>query len=185
MAWPVSIGDAVLLSTLALRLGRAFTSGRKSAPNEFLEVQNQLYSLSEALKVLARHQKMVVRAQDNNEMDQTRSRNPGEPERHDHVISLMIGNCRTTLGHLELIVDKYTELKSDNGGPGEVGEKRWRKELKENWQKLQWTTEGGGLDKLRGNLAVHINGLNLAISAINRSVRRSPSTPWVLNNISS
>lgn len=173
MAFPVSIGDAILLSTLALRLGRAFKSGRKSAPAEFQEVQNQLYALSKALEVLASHRKIVFEAQDENDINVTTSRD-GEPEQHDDVIALMVNNCRTTLDHLELIVDKYIELKSDNEEPDQVGGKGWRKELKENWKKLQWTTEGGGLDKLRGNLAVHISGLNLAISAINRSVFRNP-----------
>lgn len=173
MALPVSIGDAILLSTLALRLGRALKSGRKSAPDELQEVQNQLYSLSKALEVLASHRKIVFEAQDDSDINVTTSRD-GEPEQHDDVIALMVSNCRTTLGHLELTVDKYTELRSNNEEPDQVGGKRLRKDLKANWLKLRWTTEGGDLDKLRGNLAVHINGLNLAISAINRSVMRSP-----------
>lgn len=171
MALPVSIGDGILLSTLALRLGRAFSSGRESAPDEFQEVQNQLYSLSKALEAVSSHQKIPFETQNGNEIDVTSSRNKEEPDQHD-VIALMVSNCRNTLGHLELIVDKYTELRSDSEEPGQAGGKRWRKELKENWKKVRWTTEGGDLDKLRGNLAVHIEGLNLAISAINRSVLR-------------
>lgn len=174
MALPVSIGDAILLSTLAFRLGRAFKSGRKSAPDEFQEVQNQLYSLSKALEVLASDRKRVFEAQDDNEINVTTSGSAREPEQHDDVIALMVSNCRTTLGHLELVVDKYMELKNDGEEPDQVGGKRWRKELNQNWKKLQWTTEGGDLDRLRGNLAVHINGLNLAISAINRLVSMSP-----------
>lgn len=167
MTLPVSIGDAILLSTLAFRLGHAFTSGRKSAPDEFQEVQNQLFSLGKALEVLASCRKMAFKVQDDNEITTSQS---GEPEQHDDVIALMVSNCRTTLHHLELIVDKYTELKRDAKKPEPVGGKRWREELKQNWKKLRWTTEGGDVDKLRGNLNVHINGLNLAISAINRSV---------------
>jgi hypothetical protein len=48
MASPFSFGDAYQLSRLALKLGKAFTKGRKSAPTEFREVENQLYSLSAA-----------------------------------------------------------------------------------------------------------------------------------------
>lgn len=166
MTLPVSIGDAILLSTLAFRLGHAFTSGRKSAPDEFQEVQNQLFSLGKALEVLASCRKMAFKVQDDNEITTSQS---GEPEQHDDVIALMVSNCRTTLHHLELIVDKYTELKRDAKKPEPVGGKRWREELKQNWKKLRWTTEGGDVDKLRGNLNVHINGLNLAISAINSS----------------
>ncbi|KAF7533247.1 hypothetical protein G7Z17_g13540 [Cylindrodendrum hubeiense] len=52
MTSPISIGDAYLLAKLALKLGHAFTKGRKSAPAEFREVENQLYSLSAALSAL-------------------------------------------------------------------------------------------------------------------------------------
>lgn len=185
MAFSVSIGDGILLSTLALRLGRAFRSGLKSAPSEFQEVENQLYSLSQALEILATDRKIAREAQDDSEINATSGRNRGELEKHDDKIALMLSNCRITLSHLELIVDKYTELKSDNEQPDQVGDSRWRKELKENWKKLRWTTEGGDLTKLRGNLAVHIDGLNLAISAINRSVSRSLMIHqfWLLNSI--
>lgn len=170
MALSVSIGDAILLSKLAFRLGHAFTSGRKSAPDEFQEVQNQLFSLSTALGVLASYRKKAFEVQDNNEITMSQSGEPEQPQQQDDEIALMVSNCRTTLHHLELIVDKYTELKRDAKKPDPVSGKRWREELKENWKKLRWTTEGGDLDKLRGNLNVHINSLILAISAINRSV---------------
>lgn len=82
----------------------------------------------------------------------------------------MVKNCSATLSHLEAIVDKYMELKTNNEEPGQADRKRWGKELRENWKKIRWTAEGGGLEKLRVNLAVHINDLNSAISALNRRV---------------
>jgi len=50
MALPVSIGDAILLSQLAFRLGKSLTAGRKSAPATHKEAQNQLFALSQALR---------------------------------------------------------------------------------------------------------------------------------------
>ena len=170
MALPVSIGDGILLSTLAFRLGRAFTSGRKSAPAEFQEVQNQLFSLSKALEVLASYQKKVFGVEEDSSIDTTTCRDGKEIGQHGDVIGLMVSNCRATLGHLEMIVEKYMELKSDSEEPGQVDRKSWGQELRQNWKKIRWTAEGGDLEKLRGNLAVHINGLNLAISALNRRV---------------
>ncbi len=52
MASPVSIGDLMMLSSLAWRIGSAFTSGRAGAPAEFQEVENELISLKTALGVL-------------------------------------------------------------------------------------------------------------------------------------
>lgn len=55
MSMPVSIGDILLLSKIAYQIGVAFTSGRKSAPREFAEVENQLFALSTALEVLTQY----------------------------------------------------------------------------------------------------------------------------------
>lgn len=52
MSFTPSIGDIMLLSSLAWKIGQAFTSGRGGAPAEFQEVQNELTSLSTAINVL-------------------------------------------------------------------------------------------------------------------------------------
>lgn len=52
MASPVSIGDLMMLSSLAWKIGSAFTSGRAGAPAEFQEVENELQSLKTSLGVL-------------------------------------------------------------------------------------------------------------------------------------
>lgn len=52
MTFPVSVGDVVLLGSLAWKIGRAFTSGRAGAPAEFSEVENELQSLTTALNIL-------------------------------------------------------------------------------------------------------------------------------------
>lgn len=52
MAFSLSIGDIVLLGSLAWKIGRAFTSGRAGAPAEFREVENELTSLSLSIKKL-------------------------------------------------------------------------------------------------------------------------------------
>jgi len=167
MASPVSIGDVIMLSKLAFRLGHAFTSGRKSAPAEFQEVQNQLYSLSKALEFLVTH-KTTHSGDDSNSCENTAATCRQEIDQHDEFLGQLIINCRKTLSHLESLVDKYSELTSDCEEPGSIGRKKWRTEMKDNWKRIRWTIEGGNLDELRGNLAVHINSLNLAVSAINK-----------------
>jgi len=168
MSSPVSIGDAVMLSQLAFTIGRAFTSGRKSAPAEFQEVQNQLYALGSALGFLANDRaeslsSTRVSAAQTVEDDK-------EADEQGDILERMISNCRSSLKHLESLVDKYMEIDPDAKDPGQTSLKRWRQDVKKNWKKIRWTTEGGDLDKLRNNLAVHINGLNLALSAIHGCV---------------
>jgi hypothetical protein len=165
---PLSIGDVILLSQLAYGLARAFTSGRKSAPAEFQEVQNQLYALGSALGFLAKDRtESPSRSRASNVETVGKEK---EADDQDGVLEEMIANCRGTLKHLELLVDKYMEIDPNAKDPGQTGLRRWQQDVKRNWKKIRWTTEGGDLDKLRNNLAVHINGLNLALSAMHRCV---------------
>lgn len=49
----LSIGDILMLSQQAWKIGRAFTQGRGSALSEFTEVEREANGLSEALKLTA------------------------------------------------------------------------------------------------------------------------------------
>ncbi|KAL2010812.1 hypothetical protein VTN00DRAFT_3530 [Thermoascus crustaceus] len=162
MAFQISIGDIVMRSKLAFRLAHAFTTGRKSAPAEFQEVQNQLYSLSKALDFFGSH---TSRASPNRFGLDSRAQGGS--------LSAMIENCRSTLNHLERLVDKYMVLQGDHThDPSTSHGKRWRSEFLQNWTRVKWTTEGGDLSKLQHNLAIHINSLTLAATVVNRQLER-------------
>ncbi|KAJ5828077.1 uncharacterized protein N7525_006330 [Penicillium rubens] len=152
MAFQISIGDALMLSKLAYEIALAFTSGRKSAPAEFQEVQNQLYSLSTALESF-------------------KSLSTGDEKHSDQRpvdgISAIIQNCHMTLEHLELLVNKYMVIK-DQDDKSKPHKRQWSAEISKNWKKVKWTREGGDLAKLQHNLGVHINSLNLAVAVTNR-----------------
>ncbi|KAI1204995.1 uncharacterized protein F4807DRAFT_454253 [Annulohypoxylon truncatum] len=60
MPFTPSIGDVVMMAQIAWKLAQAFTKGRKSAPAEFCEVENQLYSLSATLEAIKRAQEKVI-----------------------------------------------------------------------------------------------------------------------------
>jgi len=165
---PLSIGDIILLSQIAYSLARTFSSGRKSAPAELQEVQNQLYTLGSALGFLAKHPTKGL--SDSGVSGKEIVEEQREADEQDDILERMISNCRGTLSHLELLVDKYMEIDPNAKDPAQTGLKRWQQDVKRNWKKVRWTTEGGDLDKLRKDLAVHINGLNLALSAMHRCV---------------
>jgi len=154
-----------MLSRMAYDISRAFTSGRKSAPAEFQEVQNQLYALGSALGFLANDR---TEAMNKSRVTGAKSDEDKVGSEQDDILDQMISNCRLTLKHLEEVVDKYMEIDPNAANQGPTGLKSWRKDVKKNWKQIRWTTEGGDLDKLRSNLAVHINGLNLALSAMHR-----------------
>lgn len=157
MSFGIGIGDIVLLSNLAHSIGKAITSGRKGAPAEFQEVQNQLFAISKALSFLsAAHKQSSV-----SDFDEV------TPE--DEILGRMIKNCGVTLRHLDEILKNYPELRAGSERR-EVDEKfhqKWKQDLKDNIKKIKWTTEGQGLDKLIHDLGTHVNALNLAITSRN------------------
>ncbi|KAF2184897.1 hypothetical protein K469DRAFT_175445 [Zopfia rhizophila CBS 207.26] len=162
MAVPISVGDAILLSRIAYNLGKAFTSGRKSAPAEFTEIQDLLYTLSGALKLLARDlpDHAVGKGQRSSEQGTE------EINEEDALLSQMIVSCRTTLSYLNVLVEKYMDL--DTNATHQSNERHWKDEIRKNWKKILWTKEGGDISKLKVTLSAHINGLNLAVGAINK-----------------
>jgi hypothetical protein len=156
MSFRISIGDILMVSGLAYSIGKTLTTGRKSAPEEFGEVQNQLFAISNALKLLSATLQQGI----------PNTEGAVGPE-EDEILSRMIENCQTTLQHLDGVLKSYPELRTDidKEYDDETARKRWRRQFKENIKKIKWTAEGAGLDKLKQNLATHINALNLAIAA--------------------
>ena len=149
------------MGKLTWRLGRAFTKSRKSSPAEFLEVENQLYSISAALCAL----RDACSGGDVAISVSPPLRAPNSETQRSNVketIDQMLQGCEETLKHLEGIVNKY-------GIIGELRDleqplfKRWSRDLKNNWKKISWTTEQGDLAALRSQLTIHTNSLNLVL----------------------
>jgi len=154
MASPLSVGDVIALSKLAITLGRAFTKGRRSAPEEFKEVESQLYSLSAALDAIT---SLVPESAADKDAEDS--------------LSHAIQSCRRTLTHLEMVVTKYGVLKKDDTEkPDGSRFRRWKTGLKTGWKSIMWTTEGGDLAALRSNLTVHMNSLDLLLGVMAKYV---------------
>ncbi|KAK0627927.1 hypothetical protein B0T14DRAFT_146378 [Immersiella caudata] len=163
MASPVSIGDVLLLCKLAFRLGRTFTSGRKSAPAELREVENQLYSLSAALSYL--HTSPIAAS---SQLANGALAAELEDGQHGRVIlAKMLENCGETLSHLESVVERYATMKGSSSNSEESLPKRWSKRLLRDFNKIKWTTEGGDLAVLRSQLMIHINSINVVLGVVN------------------
>ncbi|OOF94674.1 hypothetical protein ASPCADRAFT_131285 [Aspergillus carbonarius ITEM 5010] len=144
-----SIVDILTLSEMAFDIAQTFTSGRKSAPAEFHEVQNQLYSLSKALDSF---KSLALDTQQ-------------QGDQAEGIIEI-VGNCCFTLEHLQHLVDKYMVIQEQDGKP-RLHRMEWRAEIWRNWKKIRWTREGGDLARRQHNLGVHINSLNLAVAVMN------------------
>lgn len=162
MAFQISIGDVVLMTQIAWRLAQTFTKGRKSAPAEFCEVENQLYSLSAALEALrsARERGDIDIRVDNSVSMPLRS----EDQAHgQNIVDNILRNCLQTLKHLENIVQKYSIILHPTPTLSTSRLGTWNQHLIKNWRKIEWTTEKGDLDALRSQIMIHANSLNLLL----------------------
>ena len=165
MASPVSFGDAVAMSKIARRIALAFTKGRKSAPAELREVENQLYSLSAALAAF----KDCSADLDAIAIDTSKLPARFQMDTQDgaHIVSVMLDNSGETLSHLEKITEEYCVVTAPKD-PSKPRLQRWSAELIKNYKKIKWTTESGDLAALRSVLMVHTNGMDLILGAIVR-----------------
>lgn len=162
MAGIPSIGDILMLSQLAWRIGRAFTSGRAGAPTEFQEVENELHGLTKSLTLLAEA------------LDQDDSIISRADEKTKEGLDKILECCRQTLENLDSFVSQYQEIKRPDGGINEATQRSWKRLLIRNYKTICWTGEGGTIQALRNMLHMHVNSISLTMQALHRSVPPVP-----------
>jgi hypothetical protein len=155
MAMTPSIGDILMLSQTAWRIGRAFTQGKKSAPAEFAEVEREADGLSEALQLVAETLNTDGSILDKAE-DTTKA-----------AVTTILDSAQRTLSDLESFVARYRIIKP------QTGERAWSDLVLTNYKTLKWTTEGGDITALRDMLNMHTSTISLTMQALqSRSLAR-------------
>ena len=157
MAFPTpSIGDVLMLSQLAWRIGCAFTAGRAGAPAQFQEVENELKSLTTAVTLLAES------------LDKDGSLVARSDERTREGLDKILSCCRQTLDNLDAFVSQYQDIRRPDEAGGLATQRMWRSMLLRNYKKIMWTTEGGDIQSLRNMLAMHTQSISLTTQALQR-----------------
>lgn len=158
MPFAPSIGDVMMLSQLAWKIGCAFTSGRAGAPAEFQEVENELTSLTRSLTLLAET------------LDKDDSIMARADEKTTEGLGKILECCKHTLDSLDSFVDAYQELRKPDGSGGLPAQRswKWKQVLVKNYKKIWWTTEEGDIQALRNMLQVHVNSISLTMQALQR-----------------
>ncbi|KAI9762661.1 MAG: hypothetical protein M4579_000279 [Chaenotheca gracillima] len=168
MAGTVSIGDVMMLSQVAWKIGCAFTAGRTGAPREFEEVENECFGLTTALDSLAEA------------LDDTECIMLNANERTRAGVSKVLICCQQTLQDLSSFVVRYQELKPVSGGDNSRGgnvQRSWKGILVRNFKTIWWTTEGGNIQSLRNMLNMHCNSISLTMQALeSKSLSRLEKT---------
>ena len=166
---PLSVGDILMLSQQAWRIGRAFTKDQSSASEDFTEVEREVEreanGLSDALKLTAE----ALHADGS-------TLSKADPETRG-AVNAILESAAITLGDLESFVERYQVVRKRETKGGFVVEKSWSEVIIANWKTFKWTTEGGSITDLQNMLQMHTNAMNLCVQALqSRSLARLERT---------
>lgn len=162
---PLSVGDILMMSQTAWKIGRAFQHGKKSAPSEFREFESEANGLSEALKLVAEtlYSDCSILSK-------------ADPETRA-AVGMILESAQRTLEDLESFVERYQVIKKKETGSGFAVERSWSEAVMANYKTLKWTPEGGDITELRNMLQMHTNTINLVMQALqSRSLARLEKT---------
>ncbi|KAF2868292.1 hypothetical protein BDV95DRAFT_630526 [Massariosphaeria phaeospora] len=151
-----SIGDILMLSQVAWKIGRAFTAGRKGAPSEFLDVETQINRLAKALKLLA---EAIFADTDDSVLKQA------DKDIQDGVVTTL-NSCQRTINDLDSLTDQYQVTKKHRTVGGFAIERSWSDMVLAEYKAMIWTTDGGSIQTLRDMLQMHTSTISLIMQAL-------------------
>jgi hypothetical protein len=153
-----SIGDILLLSQTAWKLGRAFTAGRTHVPADFRDVELEINALAKALKLLA---EALFAESDNSLLRQA-------DVKTEHGFATIVNSCSRAVYDLESLLDQYQVVKKTRNSGGFAVERSWSDMVLAQYNTMMWTTDGGNLQNLRHLLHMHATTITLTMRALQR-----------------
>lgn len=170
MAGILNIGDILMLSQLAWKIGRAFTAGRKGAPAEFVEVESEVNGLAKALKLLAETLFADHASCDGGDVKGGSGILAQASAETRNGVEVILQSCQTTLKDLESLVEQYQVIRKHRTSGGFSIERSWSDLVLSSYKKMLWTTEGGNIQALRNMLHMHTSTISLTMQALQRCV---------------
>ncbi|KAF1837830.1 hypothetical protein BDW02DRAFT_636866 [Decorospora gaudefroyi] len=155
-----TIGDILMLSQVAWKIGRAFSASRKQAPTEFQDVEAEIGGLAKALKLLAE----TLHAESEKNLV-----NSADSE-IQNGISTIWTSCQRTVNDLDSLIDQYQVIKKHRTVGGFAIERSWSDLVLAEYKTMMWTTEGGNLGNLRDLLQMHTSSMTVLTQALQRLV---------------
>jgi phosphoenolpyruvate-protein kinase (PTS system EI component) len=155
-----SSGDVFSLSKVSRKIGQAFTTGQKSAPVEFQEIEAEINRLAKALKQLAE----ALHAEAGRSLIQHAAKHV------QHDINTILDACKQTINDLDSLVDRNQVTKKHRTVGGFAIERSWSDSVLTDYATMVWTTGGGDLHSLRDLLRIHTYSATLLTQALQRSV---------------
>ncbi|KAF1851082.1 uncharacterized protein K460DRAFT_302847 [Cucurbitaria berberidis CBS 394.84] len=155
MAVP-SIGDILMVSQVAWKIGRAFSAGRINAPAEFQEIEAEINGLAKVLKLLAES----IHADSEISFFQSADR-----EIQDGI-GTILSSCQRTINDLDSLIDQYQVIRKHRTIGGFAIERSWSDLVLAEYKTVMWTTDGGNLQNLKDLLQLHTRSITLLTQAL-------------------
>jgi hypothetical protein len=153
-----SIGDILVLSQKAWKIGRTFSACQKDAPVELQYIETEIGSLAKALTSLAE----TLHAESGGELFL------GADQEIQDGISSILRSCQRTVDDLDSLIDQYQVIKRHRTVGGFAIERSWSDLVLASYSTMIWTTEGGNLANLREILQMHTSSINILTEALKR-----------------
>ncbi|KAK8199605.1 uncharacterized protein BKA78DRAFT_348623 [Phyllosticta capitalensis] len=156
----------------AWKIGRAFSSNRRTVPSEFLSIEAEASGLSKTLKLLAEtlFSDDNYGSHDDDSGSLLISRASTQTRRG---VDIIVNSCSQTLRDLENLVEDYQLTKRNRTSGGWSVERSWSDHVLENYDKMVWTKGGGNIGVLQSLLNMHKSCISLTINALqSRSLAR-------------
>ncbi|KAF2093913.1 hypothetical protein NA57DRAFT_47393 [Rhizodiscina lignyota] len=165
MAGIPSIGDILMLSQIAWKIGRAFTAGRRGAPPEFLDIETEVNGLATSLKRLV--EVLFNDDQDNGDVGTGEGLLAQADRRTRLGMATILMSCQRTLQDLDSLVTQYQDVKTfRTSGGATIKDKGWSEVVLRSYTTMMWTAEGGNIVDLRDMLHLHTSTVILTIQAL-------------------
>ncbi|EUC33561.1 hypothetical protein COCCADRAFT_95832 [Bipolaris zeicola 26-R-13] len=153
-----SIGDILMLSQKAWKIGSAFAACHKQAPPNLGCIETETGGLAKALTLLAETlyaecESGLLQSAD----QQTRA-----------GAAAIIGACKRAVDDLDSLIDEYQVIKKHRTVGGFAIERAWSDLVLAEYKTIPWTTEGGDLVNLRDLLQVHKHAITVLVQALQR-----------------
>ncbi|KAI4645323.1 uncharacterized protein J4E79_010860 [Alternaria viburni] len=134
-----NIGDILVLSQKAWKIGRTFSACQKNAPVELQYVETEIGSLAKSLASLAE----TLHAESVRQLLQD-----ADQEIKDGVDTI-IRSCQRTVDDLDSLIDQYQVIKKHRTVGGFAIERSWSDLVLSSYRTMIWTPEGGNLADLK------------------------------------
>lgn len=153
-----SVGDVLMQSQVAWKIGRAFSAGRKNAPPDFQAIEIEISGLAKALKLLA--EALYLHAEEG--LIETAGKDIQDG------IATIISSSQRTVNDLDSLVDQYQVIKKHRTVDGFAIERSWSDLVLAEYGTMIWTTEGGTIKNLKNLIQIHASSAALLTQALQR-----------------